>query len=197
MNKQIVLLNALVLSLFLFSCGEDSEDCSSEFLQIPVEQLQGNTTSNTFKQAINTISSPLTEDVYVDGDVVVDAILDTNGYNVYINGNLTVNANLIISDASQVEVVQQVTVSGSLALNSGTIICDGILISGNVHGPGYVYYCSQHVVSGTITENQTEDIFVEDCGIHLSTNTITYSTVIAPCSYEGKTIDGYRYILND
>lgn len=112
--------------------------------------------------SVTNISSPLTEDVFVNGDARVNGGLNTNGFDLTVTGHLLINGSANLSSTTAIE-ANSIDMNGSVNLNGGLIYVDMIELSGSINGPGYIYYCTSYTQSGSINQNQADSIFQQQC----------------------------------
>ncbi len=109
------------------------------------------------------LSSNLTGDVFVNGNVMMASGLNSNGFDLEVTGTLTVSGTTNLGSTSTVT-SENLFLSGTTNLNGGSFHADNVTISGYLNGPGYVYYCTSKVFSGWKINNQSSNIFQQQCG---------------------------------
>jgi LruC domain-containing protein len=109
------------------------------------------------------LSSTLTSDVFVNGNVMMAAGLNSNGFDLEVTGTLTISGNINLAGTTSVT-CEDLYLSGTTNLNSGSFHADKVTISGWLNGPGYVYYCTSKVFSGGQNNNQGSNVFQQQCG---------------------------------
>lgn len=118
--------------------------------------------SNTVRTAVTIVDSPLTDDIFVNGDARVNGGLNTNGFDLTVTGNLDVNGKTNMASTSTIE-ANTIEMSGKVNLNGGVIYTDIIEVSGKVNGSGYIYYCTSYDVTGGVNDNQSDSVMQQQC----------------------------------
>lgn len=185
-SKKIGSTILLTVFLTLSSCTTE-EVCMTEAYRVP------HTASVKESVLTHIIPGTLTENVYLEGDVVVEGNLHTNGYDIEINGSLTIEGNYHGDESSLIIVSESIEIMGNVHLNESIIRSDSVSIDGNVQGGGYIYWCSYINVEGDVHDHQLDPVLNQDCGT-LSDNTPEYEIVTVPCDYIGNCVEGYLYI---
>ncbi len=193
-----VLVVALVTIAILFGATSCSQDdgaaCTVEALKYKVVKK---TTDVTNKMMTVEIHSPLTADVYIEGNAISQGNLNTNGYNIQVLGDFEIKGNFNGADTTTIFVEGELKVNGNINLNQSEVRCNEFWLNGNMSGQGQVYWCESEWVNGNINNNQPTPILVQNCLIStdnvLTDGAIDYEVVTVPCDYIGRYIDGFFY----
>lgn len=109
------------------------------------------------------VSSPLSEDVFVNGNARVNGGLNSNGFDLIVTGNLRINGSANLASTTTIE-ANEIDMNGSVNMNGGTMYADIVDMSGSLNGPGYIYYCTSYSITGSVNQNQSDAIFQQQCG---------------------------------
>jgi len=110
-----------------------------------------------------TLQSPLSGNIFVNGNAWIAGDLNTNGFDLEVTGNLIISGNTNLAATSSVSATN-ITTSGKVNLNGGLIYTDQITNSGGINGPGYIYYCSSYTITGNVNNNQSNSVLQQQCG---------------------------------
>ena len=121
------------------------------------------TSSKQQRSAFTIVSSPLSGDVFVNGNALIAAGLNTNGFDLEVTGNLTISGATNLANTSSIT-ASNIIMSGNVNLNGGLIFSDQITVSGNLNGSGFIYYCVSYTVTGNINHNQATSVIQQQCG---------------------------------
>lgn len=115
------------------------------------------------QKSFTIVTSPLSEDVFVNGNAIISGGLNTNGFDLEVSGNLTVSGPTNLAATSNLSATN-ILISGNVNLNGGLIYTDQITISGNLNGSGYIYYCTSYTITGNTNHNQVDSVLQQQCG---------------------------------
>lgn len=117
--------------------------------------------SNTFPN-----NGTMTEDVFINGNLLHSGNVNTNGHDLEVTGSLSITGGQINLSGQTTIKANIVSISvANLNLNGGSIYGDIVQISANtINGPGYIYYCTSEALSvGNINQNQQDSTVQQQC----------------------------------
>lgn len=194
MRNLLIALASITVLLFIACRGEEA--CTKEMMVYEI--LTESSLSGMQERTSQTVvSSPLSGDVYVDGDAIIVGGLNTNGHSIEVTGHLIISGHVNLAQTSTIK-ADAITISGNVNLNGGEMWCNDIVISGGVNGSGYIYYCDLYVVTGNVNNNQPDSVFQNDCGNTLSNGLKWYyvGNEIVSCDTKNGTIKGNKKYID-
>lgn len=180
-------MKLLVIGLFLMSSCSEEEQCMSEAYVIEAGSQSSFGKSSVGKED----DLVLTEDLFIVGNIDYNTI-KLNGYTLQVSG--IINATFVKLQGGIMIAEFSIIVEEEVKLQGGSMYADSIYLYGTLIGPGNVYHCDEFESSGSITNDPNIEQYCGGIISVLSDNSINFKIEEVPCTYIGKTIDGFTYL---